>query len=201
MSSRARGACRGLRSRLPSPEISRETGHCEKGRLLMVGIPDKMDAGSGARLGSRAITGLRERFECWEHVPRLSWSAFATGPLFPRKCWFVTNQVPSLCGDPGYVELGEGPTLNWAGGTTAFLATPLLLRTATSRGKDDHHRGSFPRAGGEIYFCWSEFWTERNRSDRSGLRVGWAQFRQFRLRRLWSTERHWRALRFCRQHY
>jgi hypothetical protein len=165
MSSRARGACRGLRSRLPSPEISRETGHWEKGRLLMVGIPDKMDAGSGARLGSRAITSLRERFECWEHVPRLSWSAFAAGPLFRCKCWFVANQVPYLYGDPGYVEPGERPPLSWAGGTTAFLATPLLLRTATSRGKDDHHRGSFPGAGGELYFCWSEFWTERRRKD------------------------------------
>jgi hypothetical protein len=36
----------------------------------MVGIPDKMDAGSGAQLGSRAITSVRDRFEPWEYVPR-----------------------------------------------------------------------------------------------------------------------------------
>jgi hypothetical protein len=170
MSSRARGACRGLRSRLPSPEISPETGHCEKGRLLMVGIPDKMEAGRGAQLGSRAITSRRGHFECWEHVPRRSPSALATGPLLRCKCWFVVSQVPSLCEDAGRVHLSDGPPLSWTGGTTAFLTAPLLLCTATSRGKDDHHRGPFLHAGGEIYFRWSEFWTAVKR-DQSAIQM------------------------------
>jgi hypothetical protein len=57
------------------------------------------------------------------------------------------------------VHLSNGPLTTWAGGTAAFLATPLRLRTATSRGKNNYHRGPFLHAGGEIYFCWSEFWT------------------------------------------
>jgi hypothetical protein len=88
--------------------------------------------------------------------------------MLRRKCCFVVGQVPSLCGDADNARHSDWPLPNWAGGTTGFLATPLLLCTATSRGKDDHHRGPIPHAGGEICFWWSEFWTgtKQNRGRR-----------------------------------
>lgn len=124
-----------------------------------------MAAPGATQLRSLLVASLLDRFECWLHVNRTSYSALATELPLPRNCWFVISQVTFLCGDAGHVHLSDRPPLSWAGGITAFLATPLLLRTATSRGKDDHHRGPFLHAGGEIYFRRSEFWTAGKGSE------------------------------------
>ena len=106
---------------------------------------------------------------CGDIEPRLEFagpwqSALATGLPSRRKNCFVLGQVLSLCADANNLWLGDWCPLGWAGRTTGFLATPLLLCTAASRGKDGHYRGVFRRTGGEICFWWTELWTERNKS-------------------------------------
>ena len=159
MSSRARGTCLGRRSCAPK-RIGPEAGQCEKDGVVTVGKPDKMAARSVTQLRSRVIASLRDRFECKRHVPRPRWSSPATGLLLLCKGRCVVGKVPSLCGDADDMRLSDWLLLGWAGGTTDFLTTPLLVSTATSRGKDDHYRGAFPCSSGEICFWWTEFWTE-----------------------------------------
>ena len=159
MSSRARGTCPGRRSRAPA-RTRPEAGQCEKDAVMMVGKPDKMAVRSAAQLRSRVISSLWDRFEYKRHVSRPRWSAPATGLRLLCKSRCVVGKVPSLCGDADDMRLSDWPLPGWAGGTTDFLTTPLLLCTTTSRGKDDHYRGAFPCTGGEICFWWTEFWTE-----------------------------------------
>ncbi len=72
MSSRARGICLGRRLCVPGKRPGAETEQCSNNGIMMVGIPDKLDARSGAHLRSCTITSLRNRFECRLHVPRPS---------------------------------------------------------------------------------------------------------------------------------
>jgi len=159
MSSRASGISL-VRRLSTSRRMSRaQAGHCGNNAILMFGIPDKMAVPSATQLRPSLVASLLDRFECWLHVDRSLSSALATEHPLKGKYWCVVSQVPSLCEDAGRLHLNDGPSPRWAGGTNGCLATSLLLRTATSRGKDDHHRGPFQHEGGEIYFWWSEFWT------------------------------------------
>ena len=169
MSSRARGTSLWRRLYAPGKRPGPETGQCRNDRIVMVGKPDKMAARSAAQLRSRVIVSLRGRSELGLQNSRARLRALATGLVSRCKSCFVVGQVPSLCGDTDNVRLSHWPRHGSAGRTTGFLATPLLLCTATSRGKDDHYRGLFPHAGGEICFWWSEFWTKRNKTQ-TGLR-------------------------------
>ena len=51
-----------------------------------------------------------------------------------------------------------------AGCAIGIRTTRCLIPTTFSRGKDDHHRGLFPAAGGEIYF-----WRSDNRDGEAKL--------------------------------
>lgn len=168
MSSRARGTCLGRRSCAPA-RTGPEAGHCEKDGVMMVGKPDKMAARRDAQLRSRVISSLWDRFECKRHVSRPRWSAPATGLLLLSKNRFAVGKLPSLCGDADDMRLSDWPLPGWAGGTTDFPTTPLLLCTTTSRRKDDLYRGAFPCTSGEICFWWTEFWTGRRRTEKRGI--------------------------------
>jgi hypothetical protein len=161
MSSRASGISL-VRRLCISGRVSRaETEHCTTNAILTFGIPDKMAARSAAHSPSRAVASVSDRFECRRHVSRASWRALVTEPHSRWKCTFRVIQAQCLRCDGDNSRDSTPPLYGSTGETTGLLETPLLLCTATSRGKDDHHRGPFLHAGGEIYFWWSEFWTER----------------------------------------
>ena len=176
MPSRARCMRRGRRLCAPRKRFGPETGHCENNGIVVIEKPDKMKTRSDTEPHSRVVARLPDRFRL-RGKNCAAWSSVLATQLVSRcdGCP-VVGQVPSLCGDAASVRLSEGFLHGWAGGTTGFLATPLRLHTATSRGNDDHHRGSLPRAGGEIYFCWSEFWTQQTRSAQNGWRSNGVQF-------------------------
>lgn len=162
MSSRARGIFLVRRSCTAGKVSRAETGDRRNKAILAFGIPDKMATRNAAHSPSGAVTSFRNRFERRLHVSRLSSKALATGPHLRQRCCFVVSQVPSLRRDADNTLDGTSPLFCSAGETTGFLGTPLLLCTATSRGKDDDYRDLFAKAGGEIFFWWSRFWTEGN---------------------------------------
>ena len=165
ISSRAKGTCLGRRSCTPTKGLGSKIGHCENNEVELVGKPDKTAAWSPTRSQCCTITSLRGDIEPKLQFARRWQSALATGLLSRRKNRFVARQVLSLCADADCLCLGDWRPLGSAGGTTGFLATPLLLCTATSRGKDDPYRGVFSPPGGEICFSRSEFWTGGNEKE------------------------------------
>ena len=163
MSSRARGISPACRRCNAGRMLRTETRHCRNNPSLTFGIPDKMAVRSAPHLPSRAAIGRAGGFDWRPHVVRLSEKPFAKGPHVRQKRCFLVCQVPSLRRDAGNTLDGTSALYGSAGETTGFLAALLLLCTATSRGKDDHYRGLFAHRSGEIYFWWSEFWTECKR--------------------------------------
>jgi hypothetical protein len=138
-----------------------EPGRCRNNTILSFGIPDKMAARTATHQPSRRGTSRRDRPEGRLPVFRNSSKARATEPPLRQERCLGVRQVSSLRRDADDTLDSTSPLYGSAGETTGFLRTPLLLCTATSRGKDDDYRGLFLHEGGEIYFCWSEFWTER----------------------------------------
>ena len=126
----------------------------------MVGIPDKMAARSVAELRSRAANNVQDSLELRPQVGHPWPTMVGRGHPRERRGRFGISQVLSLCWDTASVRLTHRFPKDSAGGMTGLATAPLLWCTAVSRGKDDHHRGPFPHRGGEIYFCWTKFWTD-----------------------------------------
>lgn len=160
MSSRARGISPARRLCAARRMTRAETGHCRKSAILTFGIPDKMAVRTVARSPPRSVNSGEDRFEGRLPALRHSSKPLATASHLRQERCFGVCQVPSLRPDADDTPDGTSPLHDSAGETTGFLAAPLLLCTATSRGKDDDYRGLFADGSGEIFFWWSRFWTE-----------------------------------------
>lgn len=166
MPSRAKGMSLGRRRWARRNRRRPETRHRGNDPIVMVEKPDKTGGRKAAQLRSRVIVSLGARLEYAACVFRRAYSALSAALLARCKVAFVVVQIQYLCGDASNAGLRHCSLHDLAGGTTGLRAAQLLLCTATTRGKDDHHREPFPGTGGEIYFCWAGFWTARKQTTR-----------------------------------
>jgi len=161
--SRAKGSDHAMQKRASMTWVGTITKCPAEKPLATVGKPYKLPDWSAVcrdfLMPNRTLCGFRHRADSAWGGRRL----FDSNRPIRHECAPSTREVPhfgQLAKPPERHLLGRR---SLAGRPIAFRTTWSLVLTTFSRGKDNHHRDPFPRAGGEIYFWRSEFWTEEKR--------------------------------------